>query len=102
MSKTNKIKQEKKPGRFWEIFGIVISFLIMGMIYVISPLDLFPGSPIDDIIVAVLSLASGVVSIIVSVKNGNDNPDVSDKLGMARKYALSAKEKKQQKNEDKK
>lgn len=44
---------------------IAAGFAIFGIVYVISPIDLLPGIPIDDIVVSIASL----IGTIKSMKN---------------------------------
>ena len=49
-------------------FLIAIGALLLGAIYLISPIDLLPGLPIDDLIVAIGSIVTAVKQVEKGVR----------------------------------
>ena len=46
---------------------LVLGLITFGIVYIVSPLDLLPGLPIDDIVIAITTIAKSVKEIKQSV-----------------------------------
>ena len=42
---------------------LAVIIMVFGIVYVVSPLDLIPGLPIDDIVVAITTTAKSISEI---------------------------------------